>query len=344
MKLIAHRGNHNGQNPLFENTASYLEEALAKGYDVEFDVFCIPGLSLDSSPPNPIICLGHDGKIIESLTMGSKSPLNKIPSIEWLRDSRKWVHCKDQESYDILSKYDDIQCFMQEESEWESCVGVTEYRWINSGAAKRNVTFDSKMAVHESWVKPTATSGFMPCAVYGDFVSKYKDLGLQDKPWHIDTILLDVDGVMTNGRKTIIQGNGEEYLLSKEFCDKDWTAIKRMQSAGLRVVMISADKWNKEVADNRKVEFFQSTTTGRDSKLNVVRRYGVDLTKSIYIGDDYYDLELLWHVAKAYCPEDAIEEVKRCSKIIHAKGGENCVAAFYDTIKGNIQENFPHEK
>jgi len=38
MKQIAHRGNIDGLNPLEENRPEYIEEAIAKGYDVEIDI------------------------------------------------------------------------------------------------------------------------------------------------------------------------------------------------------------------------------------------------------------------------------------------------------------------
>lgn len=322
MKLIAHRGNFAGQNTERENTVAYLEEALEAGYDVEFDIRVYNGY----------LCLGHD-KPAEGVL------LQRIPNIEWLRDSRKWVHCKDEESYDIVSMYPDIQCFMHDE---EPSVEVdnTDKIWTHSKVPVNAI--QKEIAPNTYIVHESAEDFHMTAGIYGYNVSRFKNL--QDKPWDITTIILDVDGVMTNGRKTIIQGNGEEYLLSKEFCDKDWTAIKRMQAAGLRVIMASADAWNEQIAKDRKIEFIKTYTTGHYSKYNVIKGRGIDLSKSIYVGDDYYDIELLCHARYRYCPEDAIDEVKNVCIKIPAKGGENCIAAFYDMIKGNIRENFPHER
>jgi len=38
-KLIAHRGNIYGKNPVYENHPDYIEEAIGAGYDVEADVW-----------------------------------------------------------------------------------------------------------------------------------------------------------------------------------------------------------------------------------------------------------------------------------------------------------------
>jgi 3-deoxy-D-manno-octulosonate 8-phosphate phosphatase (KDO 8-P phosphatase) len=309
--LIAHRGNFAGQNAERENTVDYLEEALAAGYDVELDVRAMRNN----------IFLGHD------------TAIEKVPSIEWLRDSRKWVHCKDRASYDLLSKYRDIRCFMQEKDDVDSQVG--RYRWISSGAAKDCITYGQNMIVHESWVNDRCDH----FGIYGDNVSQFKDR-VTSLTWSINKILLDVDGVMTNGKK-VYNSSGE--CVHKEFCDKDWTAIKRMRAAGLHIYLVSADSWNKEIADNRGIPFIHGHTTDLGRKIDVLRKQGFNLSECAYIGDDYYDLELMWHVGEAYCPEDAIDEVKAACTIIPAKGGENCIAKFYSMIKCDLRENFPHE-
>lgn len=317
MKLIAHRGNFAGQNTERENTVAYLEEALAAGYDVEFDVRM---LSTKKG-----LFLGHD------------SCIEKVPSTEWLRDSRKWVHCKDMASFVELSKYPDIQCFMHDDEKY-ALPENTDKIWVHSAHMIPDGWDNRKerAIVHETYVFEPIEDVF---AIYGYNVSKFKHL--QDELWNINTILLDVDGVMTNGKKIYdMCGN----TIHKEFCDKDWTAIKRMKAAGLRVIMISSDEWNEEIAIRRNVEWIYSHTTGPASKLNELRRLGVDLSKCIYIGDDYYDIELLVHAGGSWCPEDAIQEVKDVACVIPAKGGENCVAAFYQQIKHHLRENFPHEQ
>ena len=41
MKLIAHRGNTEGPNPLEENKPEYIEQAIENGFDVEIDIWYI---------------------------------------------------------------------------------------------------------------------------------------------------------------------------------------------------------------------------------------------------------------------------------------------------------------
>ena len=82
MKLIAHRGNIFGPNPLEENYPEYIETAIAGGYDVEIDVRC----------EDHQFYLGHD------------EPQYYVP-MTWLvkRKDKLWIHCKDFKSLDIFS-------------------------------------------------------------------------------------------------------------------------------------------------------------------------------------------------------------------------------------------------
>lgn len=83
MKIISHRGNLNGPNPLTENTEEQIDLCISKGYDVEIDVWCI----------NEDFYLGHD------------DATTKV-SIVFLLNRKKslWIHCKNFECLSILSK------------------------------------------------------------------------------------------------------------------------------------------------------------------------------------------------------------------------------------------------
>ena len=77
MKLISHRGNLKGKNPNRENSPSYIDEAIALGYEVEIDVWVEQNL----------IFLGHDAG-------------NYYVDLEWLevRKSKLWLHAKNKEA------------------------------------------------------------------------------------------------------------------------------------------------------------------------------------------------------------------------------------------------------
>jgi len=88
MIQIAHRGNYAGRNEERENTVSYIEEAIAAGYDVEVDVWLI----------DKQWHLGHD------------FPGEKI-DISFLERACIWTHAKNLVGYVSLWHNPKVQVF-----------------------------------------------------------------------------------------------------------------------------------------------------------------------------------------------------------------------------------------
>lgn len=88
MRLISHRGNLTGPNPEQENSESYLDAAVARGFDVETDLWRMD---------NGDLYLGHD------------KPQYKTTH-EFLAHHKNnfWIHCKNLEAlvYLLLFKKD----------------------------------------------------------------------------------------------------------------------------------------------------------------------------------------------------------------------------------------------
>ena len=82
MKIISHRGNLTGSNPIRENSIDYIEDAIAEGFDVEID------LRVEDND----CYLGHDDP-------------QYCVTMEWLRKYKDvlWIHCKNREALEKLS-------------------------------------------------------------------------------------------------------------------------------------------------------------------------------------------------------------------------------------------------
>lgn len=82
MKIISHRGNLTGPNPVRENGIDYIEEAISEGFDVEID------LRVEDDQ----CYLGHDDP-------------QYFVTMEWLRKYKDvlWIHCKNREALEKLS-------------------------------------------------------------------------------------------------------------------------------------------------------------------------------------------------------------------------------------------------
>lgn len=113
MKLIAHRGNINGPNPLDENNPEYIEKAISNGYDVEIDI------RYETSGNN--FYLGHD------------DPQYEVNS-QWLlkRMNNLWIHCKNINSlFYFSSKTEGYNYFWHQEDDFT--LTSKNYIWTYPG-------------------------------------------------------------------------------------------------------------------------------------------------------------------------------------------------------------------
>jgi 3-deoxy-D-manno-octulosonate 8-phosphate phosphatase (KDO 8-P phosphatase) len=124
----------------------------------------------------------------------------------------------------------------------------------------------------------------------------------------IRLLLLDVDGVMTDGR-IIFDSNGVE---SKFFNVKDGHGIKMLQRAGIEVGIISGRE--SKVVANRATELginlvFQKATDKLSPYLRILADTGFSDDEAAFIGDDLIDIPVLKRVGFAAAPSDAVAEV-----------------------------------
>tara|TARA_A100001015_G_C14812942_1_gene641527 strand:- start:393 stop:926 length:534 start_codon:yes stop_codon:yes gene_type:complete len=159
-------------------------------------------------------------------------------------------------------------------------------------------------------------------------------------------LILDVDGVLTDGTKVY---DSEHNVLSKRYMCKDFTAIKRFIAAGVKVVFLSGDIFNKTMAEKRNIDFYCSR--GEDLSLDKSRflsqfeqKYATPVDEMIFVGDDYFDLSIIKSLKYAYCPSDAPRSVKReCTAVLKSKGGEGVVVELYDLMSGVLFEDADEE-
>lgn len=152
----------------------------------------------------------------------------------------------------------------------------------------------------------------------------------------IRLLLLDVDGVLTDGR--VILGNEDEY---KAFDIKDGHGIKLLQRGGTAVGIITG-RTSPAVARRARELDVLHVYQGCSDKLAQCRRLLAELKlgpeQAAYVGDDVVDLPLLLHVGLAIAVRDAHPLVKQyahwttpsaggrgavreaCEAILHAQG------------------------
>jgi 3-deoxy-D-manno-octulosonate 8-phosphate phosphatase (KDO 8-P phosphatase) len=136
----------------------------------------------------------------------------------------------------------------------------------------------------------------------------------------IRLLLMDVDGVMTDGR-IIFDSNGIE---SKFFNVKDGHGIKMVQRTGIEVGIISGRE--SQVVRNRADELGISIVYLKaQDKLTpyreILAKTGLHDRQIAYIGDDIIDIPILRRVGFAAAPADAVAEVLPYVHFVAKNGG-----------------------
>lgn len=159
----------------------------------------------------------------------------------------------------------------------------------------------------------------------------------------INTLIFDVDGVLTNGLVTIMP-NGE---LIRNMNIKDGYALKTAVDKGLNVCIISGGK-NEGVRTRLANLGIKDIYLGAHNKIKqyneLVEKYNLKPENVLYMGDDVPDFPVMKLVGLPCCPNDAAREIQQVSKYISdKKGGEGCVRDVIEQIlrvQGKWENNF----
>ena len=156
----------------------------------------------------------------------------------------------------------------------------------------------------------------------------------------IKLIILDIDGVMTDGKKTY---DTEGKVSSKKYNDKDFSAIKLFKLKNIEVCFLSGDlKVNEKMAMKRKIDFWYSRgADGTINKNEFIKKfeetYNVKPAEMMYVGDDYYDLSIIHELEHTACPSDAPAYVRsEVSLVLTREGGNGVVAELYEELIGTV--------
>lgn len=149
----------------------------------------------------------------------------------------------------------------------------------------------------------------------------------------VKLIILDVDGVLTDGKKYYDREGTVQY---KTFCDKDWTAIKRFRALGINVIFLTGDPFNEAIARNRKIDCIVNRANGAHSDKStylpdICKKYNVGAEEIVFAGDDVFDVGLM-QLVTSYCPSDAPNIVKKYAITLPSPGGDNFVMTLFDNM------------
>ncbi|HJV66125.1 MAG TPA: HAD hydrolase family protein [Geomonas sp.] len=131
---------------------------------------------------------------------------------------------------------------------------------------------------------------------------------MEERLKKIKLLILDVDGVMTDGR-IIFDSNGVE---SKFFNVKDGHGIKMLQRSGIEVGIISGRE--SVVVTNRAMELgihqvYQKSLDKLTPFRKILDATGFREEEVAYMGDDVIDIPVMRRAGFAAAPADAVSEV-----------------------------------
>ena len=141
----------------------------------------------------------------------------------------------------------------------------------------------------------------------------------------IRALVLDVDGVMTDGKLTFLPNNGE----TKTFHTRDGLGIQLVMAAGLHVAVISGRE--SDLVARRCAELGVSVLLqGIQDKVAAVEQIrthlDVTLESMAYVGDDLPDLPAFQRVGIAFAVADAASEVRQAAHVVlRTNGGQGAV-------------------
>jgi 3-deoxy-D-manno-octulosonate 8-phosphate phosphatase (KDO 8-P phosphatase) len=158
------------------------------------------------------------------------------------------------------------------------------------------------------------------------------DAGLLERAARIRLLVLDVDGVLTDGKLYFDHAGNE----SKAFNARDGLGMKALQRCGIEVAVITG-RVCQAVTHRMNQLGIKHVYQGEAKKLNafleLLELTGLDAQQVCFAGDDWIDLPVLARVGLAVSVANGEERVKQQAHwITNNKGGDGAVREICNLI------------
>ena len=141
----------------------------------------------------------------------------------------------------------------------------------------------------------------------------------------IKLILLDIDGVLTDGKLTI-DSEGKEY---KTIDFRDIDAVFELKRLGYKIGLITgeASPITLYFKDRFKPDFFYNGCKDKVAALNnILEKTGYSKKEVCFVGDSKHDIPVMKEVGLSACPANATEDVQGIAKCkLKYSGGGGCI-------------------
>lgn len=154
----------------------------------------------------------------------------------------------------------------------------------------------------------------------------------KEKLKNITTLILDYDGVMTDGKMYITE-EGQEIRAGNV---KDGYILQLLMKKGFNVLILSGSHaksimWRSK---SLKINHIHLGVTNKLFEYELIKQnLNIDDQEILFIGDDLPDYELMTRVGISVCPADAAQEIKEVADYISIyNGGKGCVREIGEQI------------
>lgn len=149
---------------------------------------------------------------------------------------------------------------------------------------------------------------------------------------HITTVIMDMDGVLTDGG-LLLMPNGEWV---RRMNIKDGYALQLAVRKGYNVILVTGS-FSAPVEDRLTrlgiTEFYHHIADKAACIEAIREKHHLCADEMLFIGDDVPDISAMEKVGVGCCPPDAARDVLEIADYItSAKGGEGCVREILEKI------------
>ena len=148
----------------------------------------------------------------------------------------------------------------------------------------------------------------------------------------IRLLILDVDGVLTNGGLQF-DARGEEY---KTFNSLDGHGIRMLLDNAIEVAIITGRESNIVSQRARELgirHLYQGCRDKMSAFRDLLNDTGIDARQAAYVGDDLPDLPVMRQVGLAIAVQNAHDFIKQhCNWVTTQQGGQGAVREVTDYI------------
>lgn len=157
-------------------------------------------------------------------------------------------------------------------------------------------------------------------------------ISLDEKARKVKLLLLDVDGVLTDGR-IIYDSRGRD---SKFFDVHDGLGVYLLKKAGIPTILITAKgsgAIKPRARDMRVAEVFADVSPKSSVLERIFKKYNVAIDNICFVGDDLVDLCMMKRVGFPVAVFNAAPEIKQSASYITLKtGGRGAVREVAELI------------